>query len=573
VGYASFTFRVNDGTVDAVAANTITIDVTAINDAPSFTQAGNQSVNEDAGAQTVVGFASAAPGGGADEAGQLLSYSVSNDNNALFSVQPTINAAGTLSYTLAADANGVATVTVQVSDTGGTANGGVDTAAAQLFTLTVNAVNDAPTLTIGTNQSVAEDAGAQSVAAFATAAPGGGADEAGQVLSYNVSNDNNALFAQQPGLDAAGNLTYTSAPDAFGSATVTVFVSDGGGTANGGVETSAAQSFTITVTAVNDAPVLGANALTLNQGDSVVLSAANLSASDVDNASATLIFSVSNVANGRFEYVSVPGVGITSFTQADVTNSQVRFVHDGSGTAPAYQITVSDGALSAGPLAASIVFNPGGVVPIVPPPVPVPVVNTLPPVEEAPAEDAPAEPSQRAAVVQAVYSPGRIDPPEAQFTQLEGGGAPARRYHPVATLNTFVAGPHIDPTLELLAAAPANLEYQPSVPADWTAGPAFPDNADTPRDRIDVLLEQVEMGGMALSVGVVWWASRISGLLGSLLASAPAWRHIDPLPVVGRDEDEEKKWYDPEDRDAEANELAIDDVFENARTARGEQQA
>ena len=74
--------------------------------------------------------------------------------------------------------------------------------------------------------------------------------------------------------------------------------------------------------------------------------------------------------------------------------------------------------------------------------------------------------------------------------------------------------------------------------------PAFPDAEETPRDRIDVLLEQVQVGGMALSVGVVWWASRVSGLLGSLLASAPAWRHIDPLPVVGRDEDEDKKWYD-----------------------------
>ena len=49
-GYASFAFRVNDGTVDAVATNTVTIDVTAVNDAPSFTQAGDQSVNEDAGA-------------------------------------------------------------------------------------------------------------------------------------------------------------------------------------------------------------------------------------------------------------------------------------------------------------------------------------------------------------------------------------------------------------------------------------------------------------------------------------------------------------------------------------------
>ena len=96
-----------------------------------------------------------------------------------------------------------------------------------------------------------------------------------------------------------------------------------------------------------------------------------------------------------------------------------------------------------------------------------------------------------------------------------------RAYQPVATLNHFTPGPHIDPTLELLAAAPANLEYLSTVPVDWHVRPAFPDAEETPRDRIDVLLEQVQMGGMALSVGVVWWASRVSGLLGSSAGLGP----------------------------------------------------
>jgi hypothetical protein len=197
---------------------------------------------------------------------------------------------------------------------------------------------------------------------------------------------------------------------------------------------------------------------------------------------------------------------------------------------------------------------------------PTPVVDEPPPVSEAavePEREAPAAAS--AWVTPTVFSPGRIDPPEAQFNQLEVHGLSVQRLiQPVATLNTFVSGPHIDPTLELLAAAPVNLQYLPTTPVDWSVRPAFSDAEETPRDRIDVLLEQVQVGGMALSVGVVWWASRVSGLLGSLLASAPAWRHIDPLPVVGRDEDEEKTWYDPDDRDADANELAIANVLEGA---------
>ena len=57
---------------------------------------------------------------------------------------PTIDASGNLTYTLAANANGSATVTVQVHDDGGTANGGVDTSGAQTFVITAGPVNDAP---------------------------------------------------------------------------------------------------------------------------------------------------------------------------------------------------------------------------------------------------------------------------------------------------------------------------------------------------------------------------------------------------------------------------------------------
>ena len=49
-------------------------------------------------------------------------------------------------------------------------------------------------------------------------------------------------------------LTFTPAANAFGTATITLRLEDNGGTANGGVDTSAPQTFVITVTDVNDAP-------------------------------------------------------------------------------------------------------------------------------------------------------------------------------------------------------------------------------------------------------------------------------------------------------------------------------
>jgi len=73
-------------------------------------------------------------------------------------------------------------------------------------------------------------------------------NESSQVVDFLVSNDNNNLFSVQPAMSANGTLTYTPAPGAIGTATVTVKAHDDGGTLNGGVDTSAAQTFKINVT-------------------------------------------------------------------------------------------------------------------------------------------------------------------------------------------------------------------------------------------------------------------------------------------------------------------------------------
>src|SRR5439155_16553303 len=103
------------------------------------------------------------------EASQTLTFQVSNDNTSLFSVPPAISAEGTLTYTPAANANGSATVTAVLKDNGGTANGGVDTSAAQTFKITVNPVNDAPSFTKGPDETVSQLAGPQTVPNWATA--------------------------------------------------------------------------------------------------------------------------------------------------------------------------------------------------------------------------------------------------------------------------------------------------------------------------------------------------------------------------------------------------------------------
>ena len=70
------------------------------------------------------------------------------------------------------------------------------------------------------------------------------------------------LASGAPAISAAGTLTYTVAPDLYGSATVTVVLRDDGGTATGGADASAPQGFTVTITAVNDAPTAVAQSYT-----------------------------------------------------------------------------------------------------------------------------------------------------------------------------------------------------------------------------------------------------------------------------------------------------------------------
>jgi VCBS repeat-containing protein len=335
----------SDGATDTA---TVFVTVTAVNDAPSFTIGGPQTVAEDSGAQSVLAFYQNESAGPADEAGQVLTLSVGNDNNSLFAVQPAINqGTGELTYTPALNAFGSALVSVTLSDNGGIANGGDDSTELTftinvtavndppdgvndnytvledsgatnldvlandtdvendplivfsvdnpangtavivgggasveytpdanffgvdaflytvrdpngdsdtvLITVTVDPVNDAPTFTLAGNQAVLEDSGVATVPNFLTALSVGPANESGQTPSISVSNDTNALFAVQPAINGAGELTYTPAANAYGVAIVEVTVGDDGGTANGG-DDSTTELFSITVTAVNDEP-------------------------------------------------------------------------------------------------------------------------------------------------------------------------------------------------------------------------------------------------------------------------------------------------------------------------------
>ncbi len=306
---------------------TVTITVIPVNDAPSFSAGADDTVLEDAGPQTVAGWATGISAGPADEAGQVLGFSVTTDNDSLFSVLPAIDpATGDLTYTPAAEANGTATLTIALIDDGGTANGGLDTSPDQFAVITVIPVNDAPSFSAGADDTVLEDAGPQTVAGWATGISAGPADEAGQVLGFSVTTDNDSLFSVLPAIDpATGDLTYTPAAEANGTATLTIALIDDGGTANGGLDTSPDQFAVITVIPVNDPPVAADDTYTTDEDTVLSVAVAggllvNDSDLDADPLSAALVTGVTHGvlalnADGSFDYTPAAGYnGSDTFT-------------------------------------------------------------------------------------------------------------------------------------------------------------------------------------------------------------------------------------------------------------------
>ncbi len=171
------------------------------------------------------------------------------------------NATGSLKFTPQPNAFGSAIVTVTITDPG--ADQTIDTTddgmVSRAFTVSIISVNDAPTFVLPAGRTVRafEDAGARSIAGFVTGiSAGGGSFESTQVLSpFTVTTDQPEFFSSLPTIESNGRLTFTTATNVSGFASVSVSLKDDGGIANGGVDVRNDQ-FLILVDAVNDAPLI-----------------------------------------------------------------------------------------------------------------------------------------------------------------------------------------------------------------------------------------------------------------------------------------------------------------------------
>jgi hypothetical protein len=201
----------SNGGTTAYSAATVSLStsITAVNDQPSpITVGAITTVNEDSANSTAVSLWSTPPaygtGGGSDEGSQTLRYTITaipsfitlfmSNGSTPVTANTTLSAAdfAALQYKTVANANGTATITFDVIDSGFGIDPNVNTLASQSVSFTVDAVNDAPVLTTaGAITTVNEDFTNSTALSLWSTAPaygtGGGSDEGSQTLSYKIT--------------------------------------------------------------------------------------------------------------------------------------------------------------------------------------------------------------------------------------------------------------------------------------------------------------------------------------------------------------------------------------------------
>nr|WP_242521785.1 tandem-95 repeat protein [Motiliproteus sp. SC1-56] len=270
-GLNAFTVVSHDGTTVSSPAVQVKVDVGAVNDVPTISAISDPVAFAEDGNTGPLSF-TVDEGGGTPEDSQTLTVTATSNNTTLvpnnaanITIAYSDNGAAsadaltpTITITPAANESGTATITVTVQDNGG----GTDTVTEQ-FTVTVNAVNDAPTITTITNQTIAED-GNTGPLSF-TVDEGGGTPEDSQTLTVTATSNNTTLVPNNAanvtiaysdnGAASADALTptitITPAANESGTATITVTVQD-----NGGGTDTVTEQFTVTVSAVDDPSTL-----------------------------------------------------------------------------------------------------------------------------------------------------------------------------------------------------------------------------------------------------------------------------------------------------------------------------
>jgi hypothetical protein len=346
-----------------------------------------------------------------------------------------------------------------------------------------------------------------------------------------------------------GTWNYTLAANDDTSASFSYTITDGSGNVAG--------SATLDITSVNDDPVAADDSVSTDEDTPLVITAASLIANDTD--------------------VELDALSIASFTQP----SHGSLVDNGDGTltytpnanftgTDSFFYTVSDGRGGTDSSVVTIDVAAGTVGVPLPPelPEPEPEPDDPPPTEDPPPADAdaptsvtsettPRKSSNTSSVVRALPRQGRLDG-SWSFSVVNLRGLPT--IEPPAVDDVALASPMSTVRSTLPRSGLADSEFTAKISDHGyfrLAAGLLWEPLESFRKEVAENAELYTVGVAAtcgtltiLTVGYTAWTVRGGYLMSSLLSSLPAWRFMDPLPVLScfvppkkddeRDDDEEE---------------------------------
>ena len=336
------------------STQTLTVNVTNVNEGPALTfeDSGDNTVTAvDVAENTAAGTVIATAAGTDPDAGDTLTYSIS-DPNSPFAINATTGEI-TIRDAAAFDFEGSAptSVDVTVTDAGGLTS-------TQTLTVNVTNVNEGPALTFedsGDNTVTAVDVAENTAAGTVIATAAGTDPDAGDTLTYSIS-DPNSPFAINA---TTGEITIRDAAafDFEGSAvptSVDVTVTDAGGL-------TSTQTLTVNVTNVNEGPALtfedsGDNTVTaVDVAENTAAGTVIATAAGTDpDAGDTLTYSISDpdspfAINATTGEITIRDAAAFDFEGSAVPTSVDVTVTDAGGLTSTQTLTVNVTNVNEGP--------------------------------------------------------------------------------------------------------------------------------------------------------------------------------------------------------------------------------
>ena len=535
----SFTISVSDGVAAAVTNNATTVVTISVNDAPvavadtavaveaggiangtaGTDPTGNVLVNDtdvDGGeSKTVTSFTfGPAPG--------TLGSPLSGNYGAL-----TLNANGSYSYVV--DNSNPAVQALRASSTplvevfDYTMQDGANASSSSTLTITIDGVNDAPTTSPVTLTPIAEDSGGRLITQAELLANANDVD--GDILTaigLTISSGNGALVD-----NLNGSWTYSPALNDDTSVSFSYNITDGAITISG--------SATLDITPVNDVPVITSSSVHHTQEEKSA--STSVTATDIENEK--LSFSITGGADAALFTID-PDTGLLSLTF--IPNFEAPLDANGDNI---YEVivTVSDASGDSSSLAIQQVVTDkaGASIPLPGSPATPTDSSTTTENETDGETPLPIPLAQASQSIRDVLATDEVEAEVSIVYQNAASGSSAQMFFKDSLLNRNAA-----PSATLLATLNQALG---SLVSDARALQMLQTSFENSsfQQQLDQLQESIRQQlnldkntiastlavSTGLSVGYVLWLVRGGVLLSSLLTSMPAWRLIDPLPILG----------------------------------------